>query len=200
MQALQTLVRNMAIILLLATFLEMLLPDKSMRGYVQLVMGLFVISAILNPIADFLHMPLALNIPAWTASAPQDLPVLAAEGQGKKLGRDAVLEQYRQILQHQIMALTLGIKGVEKANVEISFEHDGGGLTDQPQIAAVKITLSTTKETIKPIRPISPIVVGGSEPANLAPATPLTEEVKERVATLMEIAPEKVVVQVGEQH
>lgn len=74
MQTLQTLVRNLAIILLLATFLEMLLPNKSMRGFVQMVMGLFVISAVLSPITAFLNTPLAMEIPAWTVTTPQAQP------------------------------------------------------------------------------------------------------------------------------
>ncbi|CAA7602135.1 Stage III sporulation protein AF (Spore_III_AF) [Acididesulfobacillus acetoxydans] len=196
MQALQTLIRNLAIILLLATFLEMLLPNKAMRGYVRLVMGLFVISAILNPLADFLHLPLALNIPAWTAASPQDVPVLAAEGQGNKLGRDAVLAQYRQILQHQIEALALGVKGVDKANVTIDFANDGGGLIEQPPLAKVSITLFTATTNIRPIRPI---VIDGSRPAPPhAPAgNPLVQEVQNRVSTLMEIDPAKVDVEIA---
>ncbi|KLU61351.1 stage III sporulation protein AF [Peptococcaceae bacterium CEB3] len=196
MQALQNLIRNLAIILLLATFLEMLLPNKSMRGYVRLVMGLFVISAILNPLADLLHVPLALNIPAWTSSSPQDLPVFAAEGQGNKLGRDAVLAQYRQILQHQIEALALGVKGVDRANVTIDFANDGGGLMEQPPLTKVSITLFTTTTDIRPIRPI---VIDGSGPAQPhAPApNPLAQEVKDRVSALMEIDPAKVDVQMA---
>lgn len=194
MQALQSLVRNMAVILLLATFLEMLMPSKSMRGYVQLVMGLFVISALLNPIANFLHMPLAWNIPAWTTTAPQDLPALAASGQGAQLGRNAVVEQYREILQHQIAALASSVKGVDKADVTINFENDGGGFADQPRIAAVKIVLQTANVTIKPV---PPIVIDGSTPATAASQAPLAQEVQEKVATLMEIAPDKVVVQMG---
>jgi len=54
------------VILLLSTFLEMLLPNQSMRGFVQMVMGLFVISAVLSPITTFLHTPLEMGIPAWS--------------------------------------------------------------------------------------------------------------------------------------
>ncbi|MFZ3130513.1 MAG: stage III sporulation protein AF, partial [Desulfosporosinus sp.] len=90
MQTLQTLVRNLVVILLLATFLEMLLPNKSMRSFVQMVMGLFVISAVLAPITTVLHTPLEMEIPAWTATTPQDLPTIVTEGQGLTLARSAV--------------------------------------------------------------------------------------------------------------
>lgn len=191
MQTLQTLVRNLAMILLLATFLEMLLPNKSMRGFVQMVMGLFVISAVLAPITTFLHTPLTLEIPAWTATAPQDLPAIATEGEGIKVGRDAVQEQYRQILVHQIEALALGTKGVEAATVDIKFEEGTGGVTDQPKIAVVKVTLTSVTGEIQPVQPITI----GQPPTTVQTQSPKAEEVRERIATFINLAKEKILVQ-----
>ncbi len=188
MQALQTLIHNLAIILLLATFMEMLLPNKSMRGYVQLVMGLFVISAVLNPLTAFLKHPLELEIPAWTSAAPQDMPVLAADG--ARLGKDAVEEQYRRILAHQIRALALGVGGVGEAQVEISFAETSAGLTDQPRIVGVEILLSPAQGTVEPVRPV---LIGG-EAQNPKSENPVALDVKEKVAKLMEIPEETIVV------
>lgn len=193
-QTLQTLVRNLAVILLLATFLEMLLPNKSMRGFVQMVMGLFVISAVLTPITTFLHTPLSMDIPAWSATTPQDLPALAAENQGTKVGRDAVQEQYRQILVHQIKALVLGVKGVEDAEVEVAFDEGSGGLTEQPQIDSVNVTLTATKEEVQTVKPVQPIAIGESAPSTPTPS-PKAEEVREKIAGFMSLAKEKIRVQ-----
>lgn len=193
MQTLHTLVRNLAVILLLATFLEMLLPNKSMRGFVQMVMGLFVISAVLAPITTFLHTPLEMEIPAWTATTPQDLPAIATEGQGLKLARDAVQEQYRQILVHQIKALALGSDGVEGAEVNVEFEEGAGGLTDQPQIVLVKVTLTSAKGEIPLVQPIT---VGQSLPTTKI-QSPRAENARERIAEIMNISKEKIIVQEG---
>jgi len=190
-QTLQTLVRNLAMILLLATFLEMLLPNKSMRGFVQMVMGLFVISAVLAPITTFLHTPLSMEIPAWTASTPQDLPAIAAEGQGLKVGRDAVQEQYRQILVHQIEALALSTRGVEAATVDIKFEEGAGGGMDQPKIAVVKVMLTSVKGEIQPVQPITI----GQSPTTVKSQSPKAEDVRERIATFISLPKEKIIVQ-----
>lgn len=191
MQTLQTLVRNLALILLLATFLEMLLPNKSMRGFVQMVMGLFVISAVLNPITTFLHTPLSMDIPAWTKTTPQDLPAIAVEGQGTKIGRDAVQEQYRQILINQIRALALGISGVGDAEVDVEFEEGAGGLIDQPRIEKVNVLLKSAQETIQSVQPI---IIGKPQSTGVT-QSPKAEEVKERIATVMSLAKEKIVVE-----
>lgn len=191
MQTLQTLVRNLAIILLLATFLEMLLPNKSMRGFVQMVMGLFVISAVLAPITTFLHTPLSMEIPAWTATTPQDLPAIAAEGQGVKVGRDAVQEQYRQILVHQIEALALGTHGVEVASVDIKFAEGAEGGIDQPKIIGVNVTLTSAKGEIQPVQPI----VIGQSPLTPKTQSPRAEEVREKISTFMSLSKEMIHVQ-----
>lgn len=192
MQTLQTLVRNLAMILLLATFLEMLLPNKSMRGFVQMVMGLFVISAVLAPITTFLHTPLSMEIPAWSAVTPQDLPAIATEGQGTQAGRDAVQEQYRQILVHQIQALALGTNGVTAAVVDIKFEETAGGVIDQPKIATVRVSLTAAKEEIPPVQPI---IIGQSTPPPQTQSTSRAEEVCEKISTFMSLPKEKIIVQ-----
>ncbi|MDQ7095783.1 stage III sporulation protein AF [Desulfosporosinus sp. PR] len=189
MQTLQNLVRNLALILLVATFLEMLLPNKSMRGFVQMVMGLFVISAVLAPISTLLHTPLSMEIPAWSEAAPQDLPVIAEE-QGVKAGRNAVQEQYRQILVNQIEALALSTKGVESASVDIKFADGTGGVADQPKISAIDVTLTAAKEEIEPVQPIT---IG---PKPQAPQqSPKSDEVRDKISVFMSLPKEAIHVQ-----
>lgn len=191
MQTLQTLVRNLAVILLLATFLEMLLPNKSMRGFVQMVMGLFVISAVLAPITTFLHTPLSMEIPAWTATIPQDLPAIALEGKGVKVGRDAVQEQYRLILINQIKALALATQGVETAEVDVEFEEEAGGFVDRPNITRVKVMLTSAKGEIQAVQPI----IIGKSTLPMKTQSQRAEEVRERIATFMNLSKEKVLIQ-----
>ena len=193
MQTLHTLVRNLVVILLLATFLEMLLPNKSMRGFVQMVMGLFVISAVLAPITTFLHTPLTMEIPAWSATTPQDLPAVATEGQGLKLARDAVQDQYRQILVNQIKAIALGTDGIVGAEVNVEFEEGAGGLTDQPKISLVKVTLTSALGEI----PVVPPITIGQSPPPTNNQSPKAENVRERIAQIMSISKEKIIVQEG---
>jgi stage III sporulation protein AF len=47
--------KEIILLILLATFIDLLLPNSSMQRYVKLVIGLFVLMTILNPIFTFLH-------------------------------------------------------------------------------------------------------------------------------------------------
>lgn len=164
MESLQTLVRNLAIIILMANFLEMLLPSKSMQGFVKLIMGLFVISAVLGPVTSMLHLSQNLSIPAWTEVTSHDMPVLAGNN-GLQAGRDAVQEQFKLILKNQIEALALGIKGVNKADVEIQFAESAGGLMDQPRVDRVSIHVNSDQTEIKSVEPINVGKTKGQPPS-----------------------------------
>lgn len=123
MEELYVLIRNLAVILLLASFIEMMLPSKSMQGFVRLVMGLFVISAILTPITALMRMPLEMNIPAWTETSTSDMPVLASGEEGVQISQSAVQEQYKMIIENQIKAVVINVPGVKNAEVKIEMEE-----------------------------------------------------------------------------
>lgn len=123
MEGLKTLMKDLTFILLLASVLELLLPNKSMRGFVQLVMGLFVIAAVLTPIADFIKVKLPNEIPAFADNAVSDIPVIAAGGENKNTAESAVNEQYKRILAGQVKVLCEENGDIVNM-IEISLEND----------------------------------------------------------------------------
>lgn len=189
MEGLKTLIRNLAFILLLATFLEMLLPNKSMRGFVQLVMGLFVIAAVLNPLAQFLSLDLSDQVPAWVTGSSADLPVLAAEENTENMGKSAVREQYKRILTNQIQVLVGAIDGVAASEVDVELEQDSGGFGDYPPILKVSIVFSSKDS----IQPINPVIIGADGSQNAAyPETGQALQIKKQVSSIMQI-PEEII-------
>lgn len=188
MEGLKLLIRNLAFILLLATFLEMLLPSKTMRGFVQLVMGLFVIVAIINPLANFLRLDFTNGVPAWVTVSSTELPVLASEGDSADQGKSAVREQYKRILVNQIEILVLAVDGVGSAEVEVELEEGTGGFSDYPQILKVNIVFS--KQNVA-IPPINPVVIGGNEiMSETAPSSDKAKAIRKQVSAFMQISEE----------
>lgn len=203
MESLELLVRNLAIIILLGSVLEMLLPSKSMQGFVKLVMGLFVISAVLDPLTSLLKLPQSTSIPAWTEVRSEELPVLAGN-KGLDIGRNAVQEQFKQILENEIKALVLEISGVEQVNVEAFLEPSDGGIADQPQVRQVIIQLNSAK-TEMGIKDVPPVIIGQqgnqavtqaqTEAQSLANAQSSLEKViKEKISAFLQIPQERIIV------
>ncbi|MBE3573628.1 MAG: stage III sporulation protein AF [Moorella humiferrea] len=119
-------VRQVALIALLAAFLEMLLPDKNITRYVRLVLGLFVVVAILTPVVESLRIGPELELAAWDLRLDQ---VAAAPiQQGKELARtneEAALEIYRNRLAGQIRALVALVPEVKEEEVMVEVAGNG---------------------------------------------------------------------------
>ncbi|TWH60681.1 stage III sporulation protein AF [Desulfitobacterium sp. LBE] len=196
MESLQTLVRNLAIILLLASFLEMLLPNKSMKGFVKLVMGLFVISAILTPLTTLLGMTVESAIPAWTESSAQDLAVLAPGEVGEAISTNAVQEQYKAIVVSQIKALTVGMEGIKELQVNVDLAEGSSGLTNIPRIDQIMIHLDAEERGVQPIEDIV-IDLNEPKPAQEQVLSATALEIRDKVALFMQMPREQIIITEG---
>jgi len=188
MEGLKEIIRNLAFILLLATFLEMLLPSKNMKGFVHLIMGLFVIVAILNPLASFLKLDYQLEIPAWFTSSLTEMPVLAAERSNTDLDNTLVREQYKKILINQIQALISPL--VIDKNVEVKVELDKTeNINECPQVLGVTVFVDhQNSEKIV----VEPVVIGEKE--EISSESDLALKIKKQIAAFLLIPEEKIIV------
>ena len=120
-------VRQVALITIMAAFLEMLLPERKLARYVRLVLGLFVVVAILTPIVRGLGAGSALDIVAWDLRLA---PVATTSLQeGLELAEEnerAALELYRERLASQIKALVTLVPEVKTAEVLVDVSGDQG--------------------------------------------------------------------------
>ena len=144
-----------------------------------------------------------------------------ADGEATKLGRNAVQEQYRLILENQIKALALDTQGVKSAAVAIKFADGSGGVVDQPQILGVNVTLTlasaSASSSASPapdsssastpsssqvsdsdeiyIQPVTPVDIS-TEPAAKQPS-PTCREVQEKISAFMSLSKDIIHVQEG---
>jgi len=187
MEDLKILIRNLAFIMLLATFLEMLLPNEKMRGFVQMVMGLFVIAAILSPLSDFLRLGLTMEVPAMISASSNELPVLAQEGETRDIGKSAVREQYKEILENQIKILVLAIDDVKSAQIEVELDKETGGFADYPPVLKVDVVFSCQEIRVDSV---DPVIVGGEEEDWQSKESDKAKLIKKQVSSLMQIREE----------
>lgn|GEM_PF-1009967 len=141
-------VRQVALIALLAAFLEMLLPEKKITRYVRLVLGLFVVVAILTPLAEGLRFGPELELAAWDLRL--DPAAAAPVQQGREMARandEAALEIYRNRLAGQIKALVTLVPGVKQAEVlvDVSGERERLGAIRRVVVTATLAGAETAK-------------------------------------------------------
>ena len=89
MDILRQLIQTIVVIVILAVFLEMLLPRGDMRRYVKMVMGLLIIVAVLQAVTGAINSDLLQEIPDVTHSPfgyePVPLEEIMAAGQSLSL-------------------------------------------------------------------------------------------------------------------
>lgn len=163
----------MVIIVLLAAFIEMLLPGEEMGRYVRLVMGLFVIIALLQPVVRFLDEGQSFEVSAYSnlpAESAIDFSNIIKQGEAlQQQGRKVALEEYRQRVARQIQAVVRLVPGVRQAEVEVEVEEDARNFGNILRVAVV-VELGDRASAAPPrtgsVAPVEPvkIEIGKSEP------------------------------------
>ncbi len=124
MEVLKELVRNVVIIILLTTFLDMLLPSGSLRPFVKVIMGLFVLVSLLNPLLSFFLNENEFEVFAWqqeNSTAGFDT-VLADSSRLNNVNQEIFLRNYASQIAVQMESLLKLVKGAEDINVQVVLE------------------------------------------------------------------------------
>lgn len=141
------LVRNIAIIILFAIFIEMLLPNNDMSRYLQLVMGLFILIAILTPVVSFLDKDDLLETSLWKFTGGKE-EVQSILAQGEEIGeinKQQALEEYCSRIQKQIEALARLVPGVEDVQSIVTLRDND--ILQFGSISEVRIWVSPRKDS-----------------------------------------------------
>ncbi len=136
MEALRTMVKSVLVIIFVAAFLEIVAPRNDMKRYVNLIIGLFIIVAVLNPFLAVIRQGLSFevldNLPSGTQS---DTAALLRKGTEMAAGqRKKVTQQYREKLAKQVMALSGLNRNINITGVSIDIVED----TASPNFGQVK--------------------------------------------------------------
>ena len=132
MEVLISIVKNLVVIVVIASFLEILLPNNSMRPFVRFTIGLFVILAILNPILSIFYSGRTLETQAW------DLPweyneTGAYEETGIEVNRDiqkAGSEVIKEKMEQQINSLAILVPGIGDLETQVVMDKEAGELSE----------------------------------------------------------------------
>jgi stage III sporulation protein AF len=134
METVRLLVRNLVFLVILAAFMEMLLPLQGTRRIVQVIIGLFILLAVLGPIVALFRQPLPLHLelPAGDLSAGMGQQ---PDGQKGSAGLNSILEQgqalqqltsaqerdaYVQRMEDQVAVICRLVPGVKEASATVT--------------------------------------------------------------------------------
>ena len=159
-------VRQLVLIVVLAGFVDMLLPLGQMRKFAQVVVGLFIIMALLDPLLLLFQQDITLN--------PMDLGLAASTwekggtGDGGRLLAEKiegqVIHHYQRRLEEQVRALVLSLEGVNQARAQVFLETKGGQ-PDFGGISKIKVWVGLEKDPKEEYKVVEEIKVriGGAD-------------------------------------
>lgn len=153
MQILSEIIKNIVVIVLITTFLDLLLPSSTMQRYVKFVMGLFILVSIINPVINLLAGNADYEVLAWQGNGLSENEEVKIKGEElRAVNQDLLLAGYGQRMEQQMEIMVKLVKGVHsvKAHVEIK----SGG-----QTGSVEGIQKVTLEINRPAKPVEPVEI-----------------------------------------
>lgn len=132
-------VRTIAVLVILAGFVEILIPRSNTARFVRMTMGLVIVLAVLSPLVSLLRQP--LDVPGiWEAAARTQMQLERADTeQYREITGRQLVEVYRGKLEDYVRQQAESL-GEEVVAVKVSFVADTDH-EDFGRITAIKVTL-----------------------------------------------------------
>lgn len=154
---LREIVHNLVVIILLTTFLDMLLPNNNMQRFIKVVMGLFIMITILNPIIVFLNRGMEIN--SWSLSLPYEEKVDTVFAQGEEFARlqdNQIKDEYKKGLEQQIQVIVSLIPEVKDVSCQLEMVKSSRiGSIGEIKKVNLNILLEEQDLLVKPVESVT---------------------------------------------
>lgn len=201
MDTLSAWIKQIILLVLFATFLELLIPSNNYKKFIKVIMGLLILVAVLQPVLNLIQQP-------WDETASTEVSArniadnkadILRQSTEIQSERDRIaLEQYRKELIKQIRVLARAVDGVSDIKAEVLLNEGKGeksyGMIKNITVYAQAGSADNGKATVKPVKPVE---VAPSIPSSQG-YRPLDEQkqaqIKQAVAEFYHLQTEQVIV------
>lgn len=179
MDSLKDWVRQLTLLVLVASCLELLLPMNSMKKYVRMAMGLLVVLAITRPLFGFLGQPVTIDgklfVDPEGASLPALSEIMAQAKEFRDRNQDMATKAARTALEAEVIKAVREVAGVSDATAGVELVEVSG----EQRIRNVVVTLRLgVPGEVQPVKPVEPVSNGQGPPAPTGPREPAEAEQK----------------------
>jgi len=128
MAVLAGMVKNVLVIIILASFLEVLLPEGRVKPFVRFAIGLFIIIAVLNPVLNALFEQKEFEINLWDyqVSSEQEREILE---KGTRINQQIAASTevgIKEKMEGQVSAVAMLVPGVKEVKTSATLNGEGG--------------------------------------------------------------------------
>lgn len=120
METIKLIVKSILLVIMMASFLEIILPRNDMKRYINLIIGLFVIISVLNPMLSLVNKGISFNFFDNLTGTTEETNAIISKGkQISEEQKSQAAKEYKEKLTKQIMGLAGLYQGSEAGQVEI---------------------------------------------------------------------------------
>lgn len=151
MEVLYGMVRNLLVIIIISSFLELLVPEGKLKPFVRLAVGLFILIAILSPTLNLLSKNQDLKVNLWDYQLEEGIK---REVQEKGQSLNLQMMETREVaikdkIQGQISAVSNLVPGVNAVETQVQMAPNGS-------LKKVKITVRPDQsDRVNPVQGIN---------------------------------------------
>lgn len=199
--ALREFVRNVLVIVVLAAFLQIILPAGSMRRYANLALALVMVLTIISPLLTLTQTSWDLNEVLGQAQAHTAWSELEASSELLKRQNDlSLLHTYGNLLASQLEDVIGRIGEVELADYQIDLVENQDA-EDYGSIISIRIACKESQGRIKPVDKVDRVQIGTGDTQQAQEQTVMTGwarekqlSIKQAIAKHFQLAEEQVLV------
>lgn len=118
------LIKNLIVLLILASFLEIILPDNKFRPYIKLVAGVMIMISILNPVLQILNIMPDLEKEVLKTGADYYGDVDYIDQAVLKHNQQLIVSEYKRRLNNKIREIISKYRELQAAVIKIEIEEN----------------------------------------------------------------------------
>jgi stage III sporulation protein AF len=196
-------ITNIILFILLATVIEMLLPNSSMQKYVKMVVGLLLIVIILTPLFQLLTQDFEQTFASLRVSPQSDQKNIENLIEMKKKeiqasNRAYILEEMAVQMKTEVeeeMVQEYGLT-VEKVLLFPKEENIEIASTDDLHLVTIEVYLSEQDKDPNAVAVVKPVIIDTSKQTQIETNQPIVKEITSFLASKWGSSPEQIVVSV----
>ncbi|MFC4324025.1 stage III sporulation protein AF [Litchfieldia salsa] len=194
-------ITNIILFILLATIIDMLLPNSSMQKYVKMVTGLILIVIILTPLFSILSKDFEKVLSSISVTPVSDEKNMENLIEMKKIeiqasNRAYILEQMAVQMKSQVEEELMDKYELGVERVDIALKEEVGEEPTHNDIASIKVVLSENVSDSNEIPVIKPVVIDTSKQPKIEDQQMDTKPIVTYLSTEWEIHTEMIEVTV----
>lgn len=202
-------IKNIVVVIILAMFLELLLPKSEMQKYVKMVLGLLVILLVLNPVLDLIKQDFNYGERVLEIQNTMELDNIMTVAQNlEQNNKKNILKTYKKGLNKQIEAQVMTFDEIKEAEayviIDENMESENFGQIQEIKLCLQFDTEQSNTSIIEPIEKIEINIGNRIEEArkqnvNKENISGITKKVVDKLSDYYNIAEEKITIVVLEE-